>query len=115
MHFETYKDKQDLWRWRLKAGNGRALAHGAKTFRTETQAFAATQVVEKAIRRQPSPPTIVPYKNTAGTWSWFVRDKQLHALADSAETYTRRTNAMRVVNKVCAAIASGPFEVRSAP
>ncbi len=28
MKFETYKDKKNLWRWRLKSRNGKIIAHG---------------------------------------------------------------------------------------
>lgn len=44
--FEIYTDKAAKWRWRLKAGNGEAIASGPTAFDTEAQAVKAVAQVQ---------------------------------------------------------------------
>ena len=42
MKFEMYEDKKSLWRWRLKARNGKIIADGS-------EGYASKQNVKRAV------------------------------------------------------------------
>ena len=56
MHFEIYSTKKPFtrkqWRWRLRAKNGRVIAHGESYYNRE-DCFAAVALVQDADLRTP--------------------------------------------------------------
>ena len=48
MRFEIYPDKRGLWRWRLKARNGRTVADSGEGYASRTNAFRAARRVKCA-------------------------------------------------------------------
>ena len=46
MHFEIYPDKTGLWRWRLKARNGRIIADGGEGYASKRNTQRAVRLVK---------------------------------------------------------------------
>jgi len=118
MFFVVFKDRRKQHRWHLKAGNGRIIAKSAQPHDTEGKAIDAA--IDAANDRMTSYANFDFYKDKKGEWRWrcvqFSNGKGADKiLADSAESYTRKANAQRMVTKVAnaLAIASGAVDIRS--
>jgi uncharacterized protein YegP (UPF0339 family) len=48
MRYEMYKDKQSLWRWRLKAANGRTIADSGESYYNKQDCRAAIDLVKSS-------------------------------------------------------------------
>lgn len=40
------------------------------------------------------------YRDTAGEWRWHLRAANNETVADSSESYTRKRDALRALNKI---------------
>lgn len=47
MKFEVYQDKQNQWRWRLKAENGEILADSGEGYHNKIDALAAVSLIQR--------------------------------------------------------------------
>ena len=45
MKFQTYQDKQDEWRWRLRAANNEIIAHG-ESYKNKADCLHAIDLVK---------------------------------------------------------------------
>ncbi|OLB20653.1 MAG: DUF1508 domain-containing protein [Acidobacteriales bacterium 13_2_20CM_55_8] len=48
MGFYMYKDKQGLWRWRLKAANNKIIADSGESYHHEDDCLAGINLVKAA-------------------------------------------------------------------
>ena len=48
--FEVYEDKAKLWRWRLKAGNGKIIADSAEAYDSKSNVKRAVSTVKWGMR-----------------------------------------------------------------
>ena len=106
MFFEIFQDRKKNSRWRLKAGNGRLIAHSQ---RPHASAASAKSAIEEADKLFCATPNFDIYSDKNGEWRWrCVKFSETNRgadviVADSAESYTRKSNARRMIEKICAA------------
>lgn len=49
MTFETYRDREGGWRWRLKAGNGRIVAASSEAFHDQQATLANARLTASSL------------------------------------------------------------------
>ena len=66
-HFEVYEDREERWRWRLVASNGRIIADSGQGYATKSGATGAIDTVNEYLTDERG---IETYQDEAETYRW---------------------------------------------
>ena len=114
---DVYRDKADMWRWRLVHDNGNIIARSTGSYPKRTDAESdierARQTITDAViatldeglagsdsTDEATQPRFELYRDKAGEWRWrFIHDDS-EIMADSGEGYTRKAGAQNGLDSV---------------
>jgi uncharacterized protein YegP (UPF0339 family) len=101
---EVYEDEAGEHRWRLVAGNGRIIADSGQGYSSEVGAREAVdrfeEIAPKADTVEEGAAQFTVYKDAADEWRWRLVSPNGNIVADSAEGYTERNDAVEALKRV---------------
>jgi uncharacterized protein YegP (UPF0339 family) len=92
--FELYRDRQQAYRWRLRAGNNRIIADSGEGYARRTDCEHGIDLVRRMAEN------VEIYQDRQGAFRWRLRASNGRIVADSGEGYARRSGCARAVDVV---------------
>jgi uncharacterized protein YegP (UPF0339 family) len=92
--FQLYRDKQENFRWRLRAGNGRIIADCGEGYERRDACEHGIDL----LRRWDGEVEI--YQDKGGGHRWRLRASNGEIFADGGEAYFSRSNVQRALKSV---------------
>jgi uncharacterized protein YegP (UPF0339 family) len=95
MHFESYEDKADEYRWRLLADNGQKIAASG-------QSFASKSNAERAARGFKASAKTDAYEvwDTSSSYYWHAKSSNGEIVATGGQAFVSRYDAQRAADNV---------------
>lgn len=113
--FELMEDNAGEFRWRLRHDNGNILGDSGEGYSSRSNARRAIDRVQEHAGPADylwfDPTGFEVYRDNANEWRWRLVHKNGNILADGGESYTRRNDANRAVNRIQERIGDLDFEV----
>ena len=104
--FELYRDRQQAYRWRLRAGNNRVIADSGEGYSRKTDCEHGIDLVRRMAGE------VEVYQDRRGAYRWRLRASNGRIIADSAEGYARRSGCKRALAVVRRVAATAPVKDR---
>lgn len=113
--FELEEDNAGEFRWRLRHDNGNILGDSGEGYSSRSNARRAIGRVQEYAGPADylwfDPTGFEVYRDKANEWRWRLVHTNGNILADSGESYTRRNDANRAVDRLRERIDEFEFEV----
>lgn len=105
--FHLYRDKQEKFRWRLRARNGRIIADCGEGYEGKESCEHGIDL----LRRWDGEVEI--YQDKGGGHRWRIRAENGKIFADGGEAYFSRSNVQRALKSVKTNAADSPIRDES--
>lgn len=101
--FQLYRDRQNDYRWRLRARNARIIADGGEGYESRKACEHGIDLM-----REWSDDVEI-YQDKGGGHRWRIRAANGKIFADSGEGYASRSNVVRALKSVRANARTSPI------
>lgn len=102
--FEIYEDEPGVWMWKLSDKDGNVVANSGEGYRTESDARAAADhvagYVPEAEEVEVEEAYFAVYRDETDEWRWRLVHGNGQVIAESAEGYTDRSDAVEALERV---------------
>ncbi len=103
MKFELYKDKAEMFRWRLKSANGEILATPGQGYKSMADAKAGIELVKKSGNDEKLKYEV--YGDDKKEYRWRLKAGNGQIVAAASEGYKKKGDADKAVDSIRATVA----------